>query len=42
MVQSLRRMDRGTLTVIGVLLAIICFFAVNLFATLEPGRCAST
>jgi ABC-type uncharacterized transport system involved in gliding motility auxiliary subunit len=37
MMQGLRRMDRGTLTVIGVILAIICFFAVNLFATLELG-----
>jgi ABC-type uncharacterized transport system involved in gliding motility auxiliary subunit len=37
MMQGLRRMDRGTLTVIGVLLAIVCFFAVNLFATLELG-----
>ena len=35
--QGLRRMDRGTLTVIGVILAIVCFFAVNLFATLELG-----
>ncbi|MGH6927143.1 MAG: hypothetical protein ACREEV_02405, partial [Dongiaceae bacterium] len=37
MMQGLRRMDRGTLTVIGVILAIVCFFAVNLFATLELG-----
>jgi ABC-type uncharacterized transport system involved in gliding motility auxiliary subunit len=37
MMQGLRRMDRGTLTVIGVLLAIVCFFAVNLFATLQLG-----
>jgi ABC-type uncharacterized transport system involved in gliding motility auxiliary subunit len=37
MMQGLRRMDRGTLTVIGVVLAVVCFFAVNLFATLELG-----
>jgi len=35
--QALRRMDRGTLTVIGVVLAVVCFLAVNLFATLELG-----
>ena len=35
--QRLRRMDRGTLTVIGVILAIVCFLAVNLFATLQLG-----
>ena len=37
MMQGLRRMDRGTLTVIGVVLAVVCFLAVNLFATLELG-----
>ncbi len=30
-------MNRGTLTVIGVALAVVCFLAVNLFATLELG-----
>ena len=37
MQQTLRRMDRGTLTVVGVALAIVCFLAVNLFSTLELG-----
>src|SRR5262245_10897041 len=37
MQQTLRRMNRGTLTVIGVALAIVCFLAVNLFSTLELG-----
>src|SRR5262249_56145556 len=35
--QTLRRMNRGTLTVIGIALAVVCFLAVNLFATLELG-----
>src|SRR5262249_34067316 len=35
--QALRRMNRGTLTVIGIALAILCFLSVNLFATLELG-----
>ena len=35
--QRLRRMDRGTLTVMGVILAIVCFLAVNLFAALQLG-----
>ena len=30
-------MNRGTLTVIGVALAVVCFLAVNLFATLQLG-----
>jgi ABC-type uncharacterized transport system involved in gliding motility auxiliary subunit len=30
-------MNRGTLTVLGVVLAIVCFLAVNLFATLQLG-----
>jgi len=30
-------MDRGTLTVIGAILAVVCFLAVNLFATLQLG-----
>jgi ABC-type uncharacterized transport system involved in gliding motility auxiliary subunit len=30
-------MNRGTLTVVGVALAIVCFLAVNLFSTLELG-----
>jgi len=37
MQQTLRRMSRGTLTVIGILLAIVCFLAVNLFSTLQLG-----
>ncbi len=37
MQQALRRMNRGTLTVIGVALAVVCFLAVNLFATLQLG-----
>jgi ABC-type uncharacterized transport system involved in gliding motility auxiliary subunit len=37
MQQTLRRMNRGTLTVVGVALAIVCFLAVNLFSTLELG-----
>ena len=37
MQQTLRRMNRGTLTVIGVALAVVCFLAVNLFATLQLG-----
>jgi len=37
MQQVLRRMNRGTLTVIGVLLAVVCFLAVNLFAALQLG-----
>lgn len=37
MFHSLRKTDRGTLTIIGVVLAVICFLAVNLFATLELG-----
>lgn len=37
MQQTLRRMSRGTLTGIGILLAIVCFLAVNLFSTLQLG-----
>jgi ABC-type uncharacterized transport system involved in gliding motility auxiliary subunit len=37
MQQALRRMNRSTLTVVGVALAIVCFLAVNLFSTLELG-----
>jgi ABC-type uncharacterized transport system involved in gliding motility auxiliary subunit len=37
MQQTLRRMNRGTLTVIGVALAVLCFLAVNLFSTLQLG-----
>ena len=37
MLQTLRRMNRGTLTGIGIALAIVCFLAVNLFSTLELG-----
>jgi ABC-type uncharacterized transport system involved in gliding motility auxiliary subunit len=37
MQQTLRRMNRGTLTVIGVVLAVVCFLAVNLFVTLQLG-----
>ena len=37
MQQTLRRMNRGTLTVVGIALAIVCFLAVNLFSTLELG-----
>src|SRR5215510_4244348 len=37
MFQTLRRMNRGTLTGIGIALAIVCFLAVNLFSTLELG-----
>jgi ABC-type uncharacterized transport system involved in gliding motility auxiliary subunit len=37
MQQTLRRMSRGTLTGVGILLAIVCFLAVNLFSTLELG-----
>jgi ABC-type uncharacterized transport system involved in gliding motility auxiliary subunit len=32
-----RRMNRTTLTVVGIALAIICFFAVNLFASAQLG-----
>src|SRR5215475_8122290 len=35
--QALRRMSRGTLTGVGILLAIVCFLAVNLFSTLQLG-----
>jgi ABC-type uncharacterized transport system involved in gliding motility auxiliary subunit len=37
MLERLRRMDRGTLTIVGIVLAIVCFFAVNLFSALELG-----
>src|SRR4029453_1668447 len=37
MQQTLRRMSRGTLTGVGILPAIVCFLAVNLFSTLELG-----
>jgi ABC-type uncharacterized transport system involved in gliding motility auxiliary subunit len=37
MQRALQRMNRGTLTVIGVLLAVVCFLAVNLFAALQLG-----
>jgi ABC-type uncharacterized transport system involved in gliding motility auxiliary subunit len=37
MQQTLRRMSRGTLTGVGILLAIVCFLAVNLFSTLQLG-----
>jgi gliding motility-associatede transport system auxiliary component len=37
MQQTLRRMNRGTLTVVGIALAIVLFLAVNLFSTLEFG-----
>src|SRR5262245_13817242 len=37
MLERLRRMDRGTLTIVGIVLAIVCFFAVNLFAALKLG-----
>jgi ABC-type uncharacterized transport system involved in gliding motility auxiliary subunit len=30
-------MDRGTMTVVGIALAIVCFLAVNMFAALELG-----
>src|SRR5262245_56641602 len=35
--QALRRMNRATLTIVGVALAVVCFLAVNLFVTLELG-----
>src|SRR4029453_14712858 len=37
MQQTLRRMSRGTLTGVGILPAIVCFLAVNLFSTLQLG-----